>query len=159
MSCFAYYDLCVVPEKYNAIIGVVTAGFECLPPSCDGLTGPDDHGPMISTGRLAVRDSICKEALYIKSRAQAEKGDGGESVCARADQKTERCTTQSSASRKFADLMAAGVQDGSMPRYELVHWPKVSKKNQVDSTTYGKIASNELTEKYFPACQILYSRD
>ncbi|KZV37593.1 beta-sesquiphellandrene synthase-like [Dorcoceras hygrometricum] len=25
------------------------------PSSCDGLTGPDDHGPMISTGRLAVR--------------------------------------------------------------------------------------------------------
>ncbi|KZV43105.1 hypothetical protein F511_04497 [Dorcoceras hygrometricum] len=40
----------VVPEKSNAIIGVVTTGFECLPPSCDGLTGPDDHGPMISTG-------------------------------------------------------------------------------------------------------------
>ncbi|KZV31485.1 hypothetical protein F511_36651 [Dorcoceras hygrometricum] len=32
-------------------------GFECLPPSCDGLTGPDDHGPMISTGLLAVHDS------------------------------------------------------------------------------------------------------
>ncbi|KZV48438.1 hypothetical protein F511_17520 [Dorcoceras hygrometricum] len=32
----------------NAIVGVVTTGFECLPPSCDGLTGPDDHGPMIS---------------------------------------------------------------------------------------------------------------
>ncbi|KZV32286.1 hypothetical protein F511_21679 [Dorcoceras hygrometricum] len=46
---------CVVPEKSNAIIGVVTAGFECLPPSCDGLAGPDDHGPMISTGELAVR--------------------------------------------------------------------------------------------------------
>ncbi|KZV46812.1 hypothetical protein F511_35336 [Dorcoceras hygrometricum] len=40
--------ICVVPEKSNAIIGVVTAGFECLPPSCDGLTGPEDHGPMIS---------------------------------------------------------------------------------------------------------------
>ncbi|KZV48336.1 hypothetical protein F511_24442 [Dorcoceras hygrometricum] len=38
----------VVPEKSNAIVGVVTTGFECLPPSCDGLTGPDDHGPMIS---------------------------------------------------------------------------------------------------------------
>ncbi|KZV50116.1 histone-lysine N-methyltransferase ATX4-like [Dorcoceras hygrometricum] len=48
---------CVVPEKSNAIIEVVTAGFECLPPSCDGLTGPDDHGRMISTGRLAVRGS------------------------------------------------------------------------------------------------------
>ncbi|KZV31032.1 hypothetical protein F511_14972 [Dorcoceras hygrometricum] len=23
-------------------------GFECLPPSCDGLTGSEDHGPMIS---------------------------------------------------------------------------------------------------------------
>ncbi|KZV26556.1 GDSL esterase/lipase-like [Dorcoceras hygrometricum] len=39
---------CVVPEKSNAIIGVVTAGFERLPPSCDGLTGSEDHGPMIS---------------------------------------------------------------------------------------------------------------
>ncbi|KZV19284.1 laccase-14-like [Dorcoceras hygrometricum] len=39
---------CVVPEKSNAIIGVVTIGFECLPPSCDGLTGSEDHGPMIS---------------------------------------------------------------------------------------------------------------
>ncbi|KZV40550.1 hypothetical protein F511_34434 [Dorcoceras hygrometricum] len=39
-----------MPENSNAIIGVVTTGFECLPPSCDGLTGPDDHGPMISTG-------------------------------------------------------------------------------------------------------------
>ncbi|KZV57463.1 hypothetical protein F511_32854 [Dorcoceras hygrometricum] len=38
----------IVPEKSNAIVGVVTTGFECLPPSCDGLTGPDDHGPMIS---------------------------------------------------------------------------------------------------------------
>ncbi|KZV16850.1 hypothetical protein F511_09781 [Dorcoceras hygrometricum] len=46
---------CVVREKSNAIIGVVTAGFECLPPRCDGLTGPDDHGPMISTSRFAVR--------------------------------------------------------------------------------------------------------
>ncbi|KZV38866.1 AMP-dependent synthetase and ligase superfamily protein [Dorcoceras hygrometricum] len=40
--------LCVVPEKSNAIIGVVTTGFECLPPSCDGLKGSEDHGPMIS---------------------------------------------------------------------------------------------------------------
>ncbi|KZV33761.1 hypothetical protein F511_30753 [Dorcoceras hygrometricum] len=40
----------VVPEKSDAIIGVVTTGSECLPPSCDGLTGPDDHRPMISTG-------------------------------------------------------------------------------------------------------------
>ncbi|KZV46114.1 ABC transporter G family member 22 [Dorcoceras hygrometricum] len=38
----------LVPEKSNAIVGVVTTGFECLPPSCDGLTGLDDHGPMIS---------------------------------------------------------------------------------------------------------------
>ncbi|KZV22252.1 hypothetical protein F511_35076 [Dorcoceras hygrometricum] len=44
-------------RKVQPIIGVVTARFECLPPSCDGLTGPDDHGPMISTGRLAVRGS------------------------------------------------------------------------------------------------------
>ncbi|KZV54198.1 5-epiaristolochene 1,3-dihydroxylase-like [Dorcoceras hygrometricum] len=40
--------VCVVPEKSNAIIGVVTAGFERLPPSCDGLRGSEDHGPMIS---------------------------------------------------------------------------------------------------------------
>ncbi|KZV58418.1 peroxidase 1-like [Dorcoceras hygrometricum] len=33
---------CVV-QQYNAIIGAVTTGYECLPPSCDGLTGPDDH--------------------------------------------------------------------------------------------------------------------
>ncbi|KZV35508.1 serine/threonine-protein kinase ATM [Dorcoceras hygrometricum] len=39
---------CVVPEKSNAIIGVVTTGFECLPPSYDGLTGSEYHGPMIS---------------------------------------------------------------------------------------------------------------
>ncbi|KZV40217.1 serine/threonine-protein kinase ATM [Dorcoceras hygrometricum] len=39
---------CVLPENSNAIIGVVTTGFECLPPSCDGLTGSEDHGPMIS---------------------------------------------------------------------------------------------------------------
>ncbi|KZV29794.1 hypothetical protein F511_13873 [Dorcoceras hygrometricum] len=39
---------CVVPEKSNAIIGVVTTGFERLPPSCDGLTGSEDHEPMIS---------------------------------------------------------------------------------------------------------------
>ncbi|KZV27954.1 L-type lectin-domain containing receptor kinase I.9-like [Dorcoceras hygrometricum] len=35
-------------EKSNAIVGAVTTGYECLPPSCDGLTGLDDHGPMIS---------------------------------------------------------------------------------------------------------------
>ncbi|KZV47836.1 hypothetical protein F511_38695 [Dorcoceras hygrometricum] len=40
--------LCVVPENSNAIIGVVTTGFECLSPSCDGLTGSEDHGLMIS---------------------------------------------------------------------------------------------------------------
>ncbi|KZV50769.1 chloroplast envelope membrane protein [Dorcoceras hygrometricum] len=38
---------CVVHQS-NAIIGAVTTGYECSPPSCDGLTGPDDHGPMIS---------------------------------------------------------------------------------------------------------------
>ncbi|KZV46041.1 BTB/POZ domain-containing protein-like [Dorcoceras hygrometricum] len=38
---------CVVHQS-NAIIGAVTTGYECLPPSCDGLTGPNDHGPMIS---------------------------------------------------------------------------------------------------------------
>ncbi|KZV21214.1 ABC transporter G family member 22 [Dorcoceras hygrometricum] len=43
-----FHEMNFVPEKSNAIVGVVTTGFECLPPSCDGLTGPDDHGPMIS---------------------------------------------------------------------------------------------------------------
>ncbi|KZV17931.1 hypothetical protein F511_42638 [Dorcoceras hygrometricum] len=47
-SDIACVTRCVVPEKSNAIIRVVTAGFECLPPSCDGLTGPEDHRPMIS---------------------------------------------------------------------------------------------------------------
>ncbi|KZV34595.1 hypothetical protein F511_17725 [Dorcoceras hygrometricum] len=53
---------CVVPEKSNAIIGVVTTGIECLPSSCDGLTGPDDHRPMISTDRLAVRGTLGNQA-------------------------------------------------------------------------------------------------
>ncbi|KZV19689.1 hypothetical protein F511_29966 [Dorcoceras hygrometricum] len=39
-----------IDHQSNAIIGVMTTGFECLPPSCDGLTDPEDHGPMISTG-------------------------------------------------------------------------------------------------------------
>ncbi|KZV28974.1 hypothetical protein F511_07534 [Dorcoceras hygrometricum] len=39
---------CVVPENSNAIIEVVTTGFERLPPICDGLTGSEDHGPIIS---------------------------------------------------------------------------------------------------------------
>ncbi|KZV26953.1 hypothetical protein F511_33649 [Dorcoceras hygrometricum] len=42
--------LSFVSEKSNAIIGVVTAGCERLLPSCDGLTGPEYHGPMIYTG-------------------------------------------------------------------------------------------------------------
>ncbi|KZV56185.1 hypothetical protein F511_24002 [Dorcoceras hygrometricum] len=50
----------VVPEKSNAIVGVVTTGFECLTPSCDGLTGPDDHGPMIS--RLIDRGALGNQA-------------------------------------------------------------------------------------------------
>ncbi|KZV56802.1 hypothetical protein F511_37523 [Dorcoceras hygrometricum] len=37
-----------MPEKSNAIVGTVTTGYECLSPSCDGLMGPNDHGPMIS---------------------------------------------------------------------------------------------------------------
>ncbi|KZV29973.1 hypothetical protein F511_41253 [Dorcoceras hygrometricum] len=49
-------------EKSNAIIGVVTIGFECLPPSCDGLTGLDDHGSMISTGLFTVRGSSGNQA-------------------------------------------------------------------------------------------------
>ncbi|KZV20930.1 hypothetical protein F511_08844 [Dorcoceras hygrometricum] len=51
---------CVEPENFNAIIGVVTTGFECLPPSCDGLTGPEDHGPMIY--RLIHRGSSGNQA-------------------------------------------------------------------------------------------------
>ncbi|KZV16974.1 hypothetical protein F511_33725 [Dorcoceras hygrometricum] len=44
----------------NAIVGAVTTGYECLPPSCDGLTGPDDHGPMIS--RLIDRGALGNQA-------------------------------------------------------------------------------------------------
>ncbi|KZV18023.1 hypothetical protein F511_38318 [Dorcoceras hygrometricum] len=51
---------CVVHQS-NAIIGAVTTGYECLPPSCDGLTGPDDHGPMIS--RLIDRALLEKSAV------------------------------------------------------------------------------------------------
>ncbi|KZV53984.1 hypothetical protein F511_41742 [Dorcoceras hygrometricum] len=47
-------------EESNAIVGVVTTGFECLPPSCDGLTGPDDYGPMIS--RLIDRGALGNQA-------------------------------------------------------------------------------------------------
>ncbi|KZV39413.1 hypothetical protein F511_33970 [Dorcoceras hygrometricum] len=47
-------------KESNAIVGVVTTGFECLPPSCDGLTGPDDHGPMIS--RLIDRGTTGNQA-------------------------------------------------------------------------------------------------
>ncbi|KZV40557.1 hypothetical protein F511_36085 [Dorcoceras hygrometricum] len=35
-------------EESNAIVEAVTTGYESLSPSCDGLTGPDDHGPMVS---------------------------------------------------------------------------------------------------------------
>ncbi|KZV49834.1 CASP-like protein [Dorcoceras hygrometricum] len=44
----------------NAIVGAVTTGYECLPPSCDGLMGPDDHGPMIS--RLIDRGASGNQA-------------------------------------------------------------------------------------------------
>ncbi|KZV53585.1 hypothetical protein F511_40926 [Dorcoceras hygrometricum] len=53
-------DGLVVPDKSNAIVGAVTTGYECLPPSCDGLTGPDDHGPMIS--RLIDRGTSGNQA-------------------------------------------------------------------------------------------------
>ncbi|KZV06989.1 hypothetical protein F511_45529 [Dorcoceras hygrometricum] len=49
-----------MPAKSNAIVGAVTIGYECLPPSCDGLTGPDDHGPMIS--RLIDRGNTGNQA-------------------------------------------------------------------------------------------------
>ncbi|KZV37707.1 hypothetical protein F511_32608 [Dorcoceras hygrometricum] len=67
---------CDVPEKSNAIIGVVTFGFECLPPSCDGLTGPDDHGPMISTGRLAMHG--CSFVVVQASLSSFSTGARGE---------------------------------------------------------------------------------
>ncbi|KZV29414.1 hypothetical protein F511_28937 [Dorcoceras hygrometricum] len=50
---------CVVHQS-NAIIVAVTTRYECLPPSCDGLTGPDDHGPMIS--RLIDRGTSGNQA-------------------------------------------------------------------------------------------------
>ncbi|KZV34473.1 hypothetical protein F511_34014 [Dorcoceras hygrometricum] len=57
---------CVVHQS-NAIIGAVTTGYECLPPSCDGLTGPDDHGPMIS--RLIDRGDMMGNAkMLLKER-------------------------------------------------------------------------------------------
>ncbi|KZV32188.1 hypothetical protein F511_29028 [Dorcoceras hygrometricum] len=68
-SVFSSFELLVVPGKSNAIIGVVTTGFECLPSSCDGLTGPDDHGPMISTGGFAVRGSSGSQAGQSSSTA------------------------------------------------------------------------------------------
>ncbi|KZV42381.1 hypothetical protein F511_40363 [Dorcoceras hygrometricum] len=37
-------------SKSNAIIGVVTVGFERLIPSSDRLMDPEYHGPMIFTG-------------------------------------------------------------------------------------------------------------
>ncbi|KZV38757.1 hypothetical protein F511_22896 [Dorcoceras hygrometricum] len=49
-----------MPEKSNAIVGAVTTGYECLPSSCDGLTGLDDHGPMIS--RLIDRGALGNQA-------------------------------------------------------------------------------------------------
>ncbi|KZV35292.1 hypothetical protein F511_41746 [Dorcoceras hygrometricum] len=63
--------VCVVPEKSNAIIGVVTSGFECLPPSYDGLTGPEDHGPMISPV-----DTLCGDwyKASLPKISSAEKG-------------------------------------------------------------------------------------
>ncbi|KZV50717.1 hypothetical protein F511_19629 [Dorcoceras hygrometricum] len=72
---------------------------------------------------LCPMNKSAQEALHIKSRAQAEvERDirGGESVCASVESKTEECTIQSSASRKFAHSVVAGVQAGSMPRCELV---------------------------------------
>ncbi|KZV35610.1 U-box domain-containing protein 43 [Dorcoceras hygrometricum] len=56
-------ELCVVPEKSNAIIGVVTAGFERLSTICDGLTGSEDHGPMISPVDTSCGDSAAKPIL------------------------------------------------------------------------------------------------
>ncbi|KZV18749.1 hypothetical protein F511_28302 [Dorcoceras hygrometricum] len=50
----------LVPEKSNAIVEAVTTGYESLSPSCDGLTGPDDHGPMIS--RLIDRGALGNQA-------------------------------------------------------------------------------------------------
>ncbi|KZV53609.1 hypothetical protein F511_12000 [Dorcoceras hygrometricum] len=75
---------CVVPEKSNAIIGVMTAGFECLPSSCDGLTGPGDHGPMISTGLFAVRGSSGNQA-----------GQSGDSLSSSAEITTQSLPAES----------------------------------------------------------------
>ncbi|KZV48279.1 hypothetical protein F511_29732 [Dorcoceras hygrometricum] len=71
--------------------------------------------------QLCVQRIISAKKLY-KSRAEHKhhKGDSGECVCASADEKL-RNATQSSASRKFAHSMAAGVQAGSVPNCELVH--------------------------------------
>ncbi|KZV37013.1 histone-lysine N-methyltransferase ASHH1-like [Dorcoceras hygrometricum] len=51
----------------DAIIGVVTTGFECLPPSCDGLTGSEDHRPMISPV-----DTPCGCCVLVGSSSNAD---------------------------------------------------------------------------------------
>ncbi|KZV40741.1 hypothetical protein F511_14781 [Dorcoceras hygrometricum] len=57
---------CVVSEKSNGIIGVVTIGFKCLPPSCDGLTGSEDHDQLFP--RLIHRAgfrSVCSDLVVV----------------------------------------------------------------------------------------------
>ncbi|KZV35974.1 aspartic protein-like protein 1 [Dorcoceras hygrometricum] len=58
----------------------------------------------------------------------------GESVVQVQKGKTKKCTTHSSASRKSAHYVEAGVQAGSMFRYELMH----QITNQFDSTSSEK---------------------
>ncbi|KZV54954.1 hypothetical protein F511_31963 [Dorcoceras hygrometricum] len=64
---------CVVHQS-NAIIGAVTTGYECLPPSCDGLTGPDDHGPMISRLIDRVRHTVAAGVHLLKLGVHLERG-------------------------------------------------------------------------------------
>ncbi|KZV48702.1 hypothetical protein F511_18326 [Dorcoceras hygrometricum] len=58
-------ELCL---KSPTIIGVVTTGFECLPPSCDELTGSEDHGPMISPVDIPCGTGHDKSAYDSTSR-------------------------------------------------------------------------------------------
>ncbi|KZV19333.1 hypothetical protein F511_22113 [Dorcoceras hygrometricum] len=73
MRCDWMTSRCVEPIKSNAIIGVVTAKCERLPLGCDGLTGPDDHGPMIS--RLIHRgiETVINNDMNAKERATEKK--------------------------------------------------------------------------------------
>ncbi|KZV33289.1 hypothetical protein F511_05412 [Dorcoceras hygrometricum] len=106
---------CVVPEKSNAIIGVVTVGFECLPSSCDGLTGPKDHGPMISP--MPPRRGRGRTTRRIAEESRASDSDEG-------NQQVEDVTRQIGE----MELVLVRLQRTNPPTFaaaEVVRWPRV----------------------------------